>query len=436
MFVVSPQSRKRTPSGVQCVSRLDAAFTYSTGHMTPLESELPAIACYKHSIPTGLEHFAFDGANKVAGFLTTKISSLRDLCVLIALCLAICSCGLSAERGAATQQQNTSPAPQSASVNKPRAADPNKFALIIAGVGGEEAYTKKFTAQALRLYEALTSQLGFDQKKVFLLTEVAAVGAEDGGHESDAPTSKRATAEEVRKAFSSIKSAAAADSFVLIVLIGHGSVDNQQAKFNLVGPDLTVKDYAQLLGSLPNKRTVFVDCASSSGEFVKPLSAEGRIVITATRSGNEQNATVFADHFIAGLTDGAADTDKNGRISVLEAFIYATKLTADWYKEKNRLATEHSLIDDNGDGTGHEEATAGDGNLAKIVYLDSKSIEEAGNDAELMRLIAQRQKLEEEVEKLKGRKSNMKPEEYEAELERVLVELAQVNQEIKAKQKK
>ena len=437
MFVASPQSRTRAPSGVQCAGRLNAVFTHSTGYMTPSESEPPVIAYYKHSIPTGLGHSAPDEAKRLRRLFTTNVSSVRNLSLLIALCLVICSCGLSAERGAATQQQNTSPAPQLAAIKKPpRAADPNKFALIVAGVGGEEAYTKKFTAQALRLHEALTGQLGFDQKNIFLLTEVAAVGGEDGGHESDAPASRRATADEVRKAFSSIRSAAGADGFVLIVLIGHGSVDNQQAKFNLVGPDLTAKDYAQLVGSLPNKRTVFVDCSSSSGEFVKPLSAEGRIVITATRSGNEQNATVFADHFIAGLTDGAADTDKNGRISVLEAFNYATKLTADWYKEKNRLATEHSLIDDNGDGTGHEEATAGDGNLAKVVYLDSKSIEEAGNDAELLRLIAQRQKLEEEIEKLKGRKSDMKVEEYESELERLLVELAQVNREIKARQKK
>jgi hypothetical protein len=218
-------------------------------------------------------------------------------------------------------------------------------------------------------------------------------------------------------------------------LIGHGSFDNQQAKFNLIGPDLAAKDYAQLIGLLPNKRVVFVNCASSSGEFIKPLSGEGRIVITATRSGNEQNATVFADHFIAGLTDGAADVDKNGRVSVLEAFNYATKLTADWYKQKNRLATEHALIDDNADGAGHEEAAGGDGGLAKVVYLDSKTVEEAAGDAQLGRLIKERQRLEEEIEKLKPRKAQMKQEEYDAELERLLVELATVNQQIKARQK-
>src|SRR5262245_48027627 len=351
--------------------------------------------------------------------------------VLVLFSLVLCAGGASPQgqqdRPATAQPAQSTPATE----KKPqRPADPNKFAVIIAGVGGEPEYSKKFTGQAMRLHEVLVTQLGFDEKNVYLLTETATGGPEDG------TSSRRATADEVKKAFSSIKSAANADSFLLVVLIGHGQFDNQQAKFNLIGTDLSAKDYAGLLGSLPNKRVVFVNCASSSGEFIKPMSGEGRIIITATRSGNEQNATVFADHFIGGLTDGAADTDKNGRISVIEAFNYATTQTAEWYKQKNRLATEHALLDDNADGTGHEEVTGGDGTLAKTVYLDSKQIEEAAGNPELERLIKQRQSLEEQVEKLKARKADMKQEDYDAELERVLVELAKVNQEIKAKQKK
>jgi chorismate mutase len=120
---------------------------------------------------------------------------------------------------------------------------------------------------------------------------------------------------------------------------------------------------------------------------------------------------------------------------VLEAFTYAGKLTADYYKQKNRLATEHALIDDNGDGTGHEEATAGDGTLAKTMYLDSKPLAQAGSDAELARLLNERQRLEEAVEKLKARKAELKPEDYDRQLEDLLVELAKVNQTIKAKPK-
>ncbi len=369
-----------------------------------------------------------------------RVPSLSVGMLGILAMIGLCSCALSAERGAESQAANSSPPAQDntkpAADKKPSSpSDPNKFALVVAGVGGEEIYTKKFTAQATRLYEALTAQLGFAANNVKLLTEAATGGSpEDGARESDAPA-RIATADEVRKAFASFKTAGNAESLVLVVLIGHGSVDNQEAKFNLVGRDLTAKDYAQLIGTLPNKRVVFIDCSSSSGEFVKPLSGEGRIVLTATRSGSEQNATVFADHLIAGLLDGAADADKNGRVSVLESFNYATKLTADWYKQKNRLATEHALIDDNADGAGHEEATGGDGALAKTVYLDSKNIAEAAGDAELGRLIKERQRFEEEVEKLKTRKSEMKIEDYEAELERLLVELAKVNQQIKGKQK-
>jgi len=359
-----------------------------------------------------------------------------------AICSLLCACGVSAERdqhnGPATNANSQQSEAQSKEQpeKKPRATvDPNKFAVVIAGVGGEEAYTKKFSSQAGQLYDALTMRLGFDEKNVSLFTENVNSGPENGGRDSDHPTARRATADEVRKAFDSIKSSAKADSLVLVVLIGHGSADPQQAKFNLVGPDLTAKDYAKIVGEFPTRRVVFVNCASSSGDFLKPLSSQSRIVITATRSGNEQNATIFAEHFIAALTNEGADADKNGRISVLEAFTFASKLTADWYKQKSRLATEHALIDDNGDGVGHEEAAAGDGVLAKTFYLDSKTIEQAGNDAELARLMRERQRLEEAVEKLKARKAEMKQEDYEKELEDLLVELATVNQTIKARQK-
>lgn len=357
---------------------------------------------------------------------------------LLAICTLLCSCGVSAEKHAQNSQQASNAAQSKDAQSKeppaqPRAAiDPKKFAIIIAGAGGEPAYTKKFTAQANELYSALTNRLGFDEKQVFLLMEHEPGGPENGRGVKVA----RATAEETRKAFEAVKSAASAESYVLIALIGHGSFDAQQAKFNLIGPDLTTKDYAALVSSLPARQVVFINCASSSGEFIKPLSGPNRIVITATRSGNEQNATVFAEHFIAALKDDGADSDKNGRLSILEAFNYATRLTADWYKQKDRLATEHALIDDNGDGAGHEEAKEGDGAIAKTTYLDSKTAEQAGADAEMARLLEERQRLEQEIEKLKARKDQMKLEEYEDQLERLLLDLVKVNQDIKSRQKR
>jgi hypothetical protein len=346
-------------------------------------------------------------------------------------CIALASCSAGADQNRQPSSATSAQQPAAKEEKQRAPVDPNRFALIVAGAGGEEQFTKKFTSQVMRLYDAVTTRLGFDEKHVFLLTENLSGGPEEGTRANFA----RASAEEVKRALGTIKSAANAESLVLVVLVGHGSSDNQQPKFNLVGPDLAAKDYAALFTALPTKRVVFVNCASSSGDFVKPLSGEGRIVITATRSGNEQNATVFAEHFIGALTEAAADGDKNGRVSVLEAFTYTTKQTADWYKQKDRLATEHALVDDNGDGVGHEEATAGDGALAKTTYLDAKSIEIAGSDAELARLLAEKQKVEEAIEKLKVRKAEMKEDEYTNQLEELLVRLAHLTQAIKAKQK-
>lgn len=354
-------------------------------------------------------------------------------------CAVLLGCAGASQSNASSQEATavqSEPQTTKQTETKPHSApDHDKFALIVAGAGGEENYTKKFTELASKLRDVLTSQMNFDPERTFLLTEAPTGDPENGSVSVDSKTARRSNAEEVRKAFAAIQSASKSGNLVLVVLIGHGSFDGQEAKFNLPGPDLSAKDYAALLSLLSGRRIVFVNCASSSGEFIKPLSGENRIILTATRSGSEQNATIFAEQFVGALSDQAADEDKNGRVSVLEAFNYVTKKTSDWYKQKNRLATEHALIDDNGDGTGHETAAGGDGSLAKVVYLDSKPMAEAAGDAELARLLGEKQRLEEAVEKLKSQKASMKAEEYEAALEKLLVDLAEVNQAIKARQK-
>jgi hypothetical protein len=190
-----------------------------------------------------------------------------------------------------------------------------------------------------------------------------------------------------------------------------------------------------LIKGLPAGQVVVVNTASASGEFIKPLSGKNRIVITATRSGMEKNATIFPEHFIAAMGNSEADADKNGRVSVLEAFNFASKMTADSYEQEGKIVTEHALIDDNGDGVGHQKAEEGDGTLARTCYFDSLPQQQAGGDAELAKLFSERMRLEGEVEQLKARKEKMKEEEYETALEKLLVELARVNQNIKGKQK-
>lgn len=335
-------------------------------------------------------------------------------------------------------QQAKEPEPE-----KKAPVDPNKFAIIIAGVGGEESYTKRFSLEALRLYRLLTSKYGFAERNAMVLIENGAqgiMGAEDGFVDPDKtaipPVMSRSTAQGVRDAFAKVKAQANADSLVFVILIGHGSAENNEPKFNLVGPDLAAKDYGKLLDQLPARRIIFINCSSASAGFVKALSKQGRIIVTATRGDNEQNVTVFPEQFIEALSNKDADANKDGRISILEAFNYATHNIAESYQQQGLLATEHALIDDNGDGTGHESATDGDGALAANTYLDSAGILElAGDDAELAPLMKKRQELNDAISQLKGRKQSMKIEDYENELEKLLVDLALTDQKIRAHKK-
>ena len=290
-------------------------------------------------------------------------------------------------------------------------ADPNKFALIIDGAGGETTYTKQFEQWTTELQSALSDRYGFGSPQTKVLPH--------------------ATAEDVKRIFTQLKSQLHENNVLFVFLIGHGSFDGKESKFNLVGPDLSASDYNTLLSALPTHRVVVFNMASASGEFVKSLSAKGRIVITATRSGQETNATRFTGFFIAALNADDADTDQDGHTSVLEAFVYANRLTADFYTRAGRLATEHALLEDNGDGVGHEKAEAGEGLLARATYLDSLSIDEAAANANTGRLMKERTRLEAEIEQLIARKQSMAEGEYEATLERLFIELAKVNRSIK-----
>jgi hypothetical protein len=319
----------------------------------------------------------------------------------------------------ACAQTTTAPLPPVAP-KKTAPVDANKFALIINGAGGEPVYAKQFEQWTKELSSVLSERFGFDNKQVKVLTEKPV----------DA-TTPRSTAEEVKRTFASLKSQLDADNILFVFLIGHGSFDGKESKFNLVGPDLSASEYNVLLSSLPTRRVVLFNMASASGEFIKSLSAKGRIIVTATRNGQETNATRFAGFFIAALNAADADTDQDGHTSVLEAFVYANRLTGDFYKRAGRLASEHALLEDNGDGVGHEKVEAGEGLLARATYLDSLSVDEAAASAATGKLLKDRMRLEGEIEQLIARKGSMPETEYEANLERLFIELAKVNRSIK-----
>ncbi len=306
----------------------------------------------------------------------------------------------------------------------PLPPDRTKYALIISGISGDENYAGVFNGWKSRLERALIDRLGFAPEQIAILTE------------KPTGTERKATAAEIARTLGELLSFVGPGRQIFIFMLGHGSFDGEVARYNLPGPDLNAREFAELVRPLTAERLVIVNMTSASGEYLKLLNGPGRVVITATRSGMEQNAPRFAEHFITALEKPEADLDRNRRISLLEAFEYATKQTAAVYEKSGRLVSEHALLDDNGDGVGHPQAEADDGGLAKITYLDSLPQQQAGGDPELVRLFEERLRLEGAIEQLKSGKSRQPAGEYASSLEKLLLELARLNRTIRARQKK
>jgi hypothetical protein len=301
------------------------------------------------------------------------------------------------------------------------AAAEQRFALVVSGAAGGSEYVAQYAGWSTALSKTLIEDLRFDPALVTVL--------------SDTPRSESSTAENVRTAIGSIAARMTRDDVLLIVLMGHGTFDGTDAKFNLVGPDLESADWSVLLRGLPG-RVVIVNAASASFPFLERLSAPRRIVITATDSPAQRYDTVFAEYFIRALSDTSADIDKNGRISVWEAFAGASASVRRHYQQRGQLSTEHALLDDNGDGVGNEVATPGDdGSLASRTYLDESLPGAAPTDEVLLKLLQRKTTLEAEVEDLKIRKTFLPAPEYAKEFERLMIELAQVSHDIRARAK-
>ena len=223
------------------------------------------------------------------------------------------------------------------------------------------------------------------------------------------------------------------DDLLLVVLIGHGTFDGVDAKFNLVGPDLESAEWAELVArpARPRRRRQH---ASASFPFLERLTGPRRVVITATDSVAQRFDTVFPEYFIKALQDDGADIDKNGRISIWEAFTAATADVRRHYQQRGQLSTERALLDDNGDGVGREAGGAGDdGSLASRIYLDEPLPGAPPTDEVLLKLLQKRASLEAEVEELKIRRSFLPPAEYQKEFERLMIELARVKRDIRAR---
>lgn len=298
------------------------------------------------------------------------------------------------------------------------------FLLIVVGLAGDAEHAELFQKWGAALVTA-AEKAGVPRERVAYLVDRAAEG--------DSRVSGRATREGIEQAFDGFAKAARPDDMVFVALIGHGSFDGRVAKFNLPGPDMTAGDFGALLKRLPVKQVAFINTTSSSGPFVPELSAPGRTIITATRNGAEQFDTLFGGFFIEALTSESADADKNQRITMLEAFQYARSEVARAYEREGLLATEHALLDDDGNKEGSQTPSAdkGDGKVAAVLALGSATAEVLPSDPKLRALYIERRDLERRIEALRLLKESMDPARYASELEKAATDLALKNREIR-----
>jgi len=287
------------------------------------------------------------------------------------------------------------------------------YYVTVAGLGGEPDYEQRFTAMAGDLDKLLKGS----------------------GTDAHAFTLSGADATKVRMSdtLSQVaKQAKPEDDFVLI-LIGHGSFDGVEYKFNLPGPDISAGEIATLCDHIASRRQLIVNTTSASGGSIGALEKPGRAVIAATKTGTEKNATVFARYWVEALRDPTVDLDKNDAISAMEAFEYANRKTATFYDSQKRLATEHAVFEDTGKGEPVRSASpdGGEGRLlSNFTILRIGAAQRAANDPAKRDLLAKKEELEQKIDMLKYQKAAMAEDDYKQQLTQALLELARVQGEL------
>ena len=285
------------------------------------------------------------------------------------------------------------------------------YYVVVAGLGREADYEQRFTAAAK------------DLDRIF--------GAAGSTAHVYTLAGAQATAKQLAETLSAVARAAKVDDDFALILIGHGSFDGAEYKFNLVGPDVTAREIAAMCDRIVARRQLIVDTTSASGGAVEVLERPGRAVIAATKSGTEKNATVFARYWVEALEDPSADTDKSDSISAMEAFRYAAKKTAAFYDSQKRLATEHAVFNDTGRGEPVRESGNGQGMLmSSFTLLRIGTNQQTANDPAKRALLDRKDELEQRIDTLKYQKAAMDPQDYKKQLTDALVELAKVQEEL------
>jgi hypothetical protein len=298
-----------------------------------------------------------------------------------------------------------------------------RFAVIVSGATGGQDYAAQYMAWRDSLKRLFVERFKMESSSVVVLAE----------GEDDPPT--ESTAENVRKAIAQLQTRMTRDDLLVIVLIGHGTFDGVDAKFNLVGRDLESAEWAGLLRPLPGT-VVMVNTTAGSFPFIERLAGPRRIVIAATDSVAQRFDTVFPEYFVKAFDDESADLDKNQRISIWEAFASASAGVRRHYQQRGQLSTERALIDDNGDGVGRGVADDGeDGTASSRTYLEAAPPGAAPTDEDLLKLLQRKALLEAELEELRIRKSFLPAADYAKEFERIMVDYAKVSRDIRQRKK-
>jgi hypothetical protein len=297
----------------------------------------------------------------------------------------------------------------SAALSAPAAS----YYLTISGLGGEKDYEQRFATQAREVDKLIKGSGGE--------VHVTTLSGPD------------ATKPKIKAAFEAIARQAKPDDAFVLTLIGHGTFDQTDYKFNIPGPDLSGAELAALCDSIPAEKQLIVNTTSASGGLVAAAQKPKRAIIAATKSGSERNATVFARYWVEALRDPAADTDKNEVVSALEAFRYADRKTSEFYETNKRLATEHPVIEDTGVGDAVRAPSPDNKQgllAASFPLLRIGSAQRAAADPAKRKLLAEKEQIEQKIDKLKYEKAAMPLEEYRRQLSTLLLQLARVQEEL------
>lgn len=225
-------------------------------------------------------------------------------------------------------------------------------ALIVCGLSGDAAHHKLYSETLTKLHEGLSQRLGFADVRVLFGDE-----AED----ADADIIKsagRATREELEKSVTALRVKLQPDDALWVIVLGHSHYDGKHSWLNLPGPDIHQLDFAKLFSGVTAAQQVFFITTPTSGYYIKPLSAKGRVIIAATETDWETNETEFPHELARVLSTPPIakefDIDADGALTLFDLYVTVVRNLAQSYLEREFLATEHPLLDDNGDGRGTE----------------------------------------------------------------------------------